>query len=106
MPQRPLVFIESPYAGDRVANAAYLKECILDSINRGENPYASHAFFTQFLNDEIPAERHLGMFLGDQWRLRCSKSVFYMDLGMSRGMVAGLQFCILNRLATEERRIR
>ena len=104
-PARPLVYVESPYAGDRVAHRSYLKICILDSISRGENPYASHAFFTQFLDDNVPAERAQGIDLGNQWRLVCDRSVFYTDLGISPGMAEGIIFCHDRGLLIEYRKI-
>jgi len=103
---RPLIYLESPYAGDLVTNRTYLKECILDSIDRGENPYASHGFFTQYLDDTIHSQRMLGMSLGDQWRLLCEKTIFYEDLGWSRGMQSGRDFCIKLGLHYDYRRIR
>ena len=106
MTQKPLVFIESPYAGDLVTNGTYLKECILDSITRGENPYASHGFFTQYLDDTVAVQRLLGMDLGNQWRLLCEFTVFYADLGYSEGRIKGMEFCIQHGHKYIERKIR
>jgi hypothetical protein len=102
---RPLVFVESPYAGDVAANRLYLQKCILDSINRGENPYASHGFFTQYLDDTVLAERRWGIDLGNQWRMVCDLTVFYYDLGWSAGMIEGLEFCNKHNCRYEMRMI-
>jgi hypothetical protein len=60
------VIIESPYAGDVDANLIYARECLRDSLKRGEAPLASHALYTQegVLNDDDPDERKLGIEAG------------------------------------------
>lgn len=84
-----LVIIESPYAGDVERNVAYAREAIRDSLIRGESPIASHLLYTQsgILRDEDPTERALGISAGHAWRRVCDAVVFYMDHGMSSGMV-------------------
>ena len=37
-----LVIVESPYAGDVEANEEYARQCVRDSLMRGEAPIASH----------------------------------------------------------------
>lgn len=88
---RRLVYIESPYAGNRRRNDAYLHACMRDSLARGEAPYASHALYTQFLDDTIPAERELGMESGFAWGSKAELSAVYVDLGVSGGMRAGIE---------------
>lgn len=84
------VIIESPFAGDRSRNEKYLAACVRDCLHRGESPYASHAFFTQFLEDEIEKERELGIRAGLEWAKVAEKVVFYTDYGMSPGMTFAL----------------
>jgi hypothetical protein len=88
-----LVIIESPYAGDVEANVAYARECMRDSLQRGEAPIASHLLYTQpgILRDEEPSERALGIAAGLAWRERASYSVFYTDRGWSWGMREALK---------------
>ncbi len=88
-----LVVIESPYAGDIEENVAYAKACVRDCLQRGESPYASHLFFTQegILDDTIPEERRLGIEAGLAWGAAAKRSVVYLDRGISRGMVYGVQ---------------
>lgn len=83
-----LVIIESPYAGDVEANVAYARDCMKDSILRGEAPIASHLLYTQpgVLDDEIPRERALGIDAGLAWRKVADLAVFYVDRGWSGGM--------------------
>ena len=41
------VIIESPYAGFVKRNEDYARECLRDSLMRGEAPIASHLLYTQ-----------------------------------------------------------
>jgi hypothetical protein len=86
------VIIESPYAGDVDANLIYARECLRDSLKRGEAPLASHALYTQegVLNDDDPDERKLGIEAGFAWRGFADATVVYLDRGMSEGMIAGI----------------
>jgi hypothetical protein len=80
------VIIESPYAGEVANNKRYLHECVKDCLKRGESPYASHGFFTQFLDDNKPDERELGIKAGLAWGDAADLIVVYEDLGISEGM--------------------
>lgn len=42
-----IVVLESPYAGDIERNTNYARDCMRDSILRGEAPIASHLIYTQ-----------------------------------------------------------
>lgn len=83
-----LVIIESPYAGDVQRNIKYARECLKDSLLRGEAPIASHLLYTQkdVLNDDLPKERKLGIDAGLAWKKVADLHVFYIDFGMSTGM--------------------
>lgn len=90
------VIVESPYAGTKAEiarNLTYLRQAMHDClVNWKESPYASHGLYTQdgVLDDTIPAEREAGIQAGFVWRDVAEVSVFYVDLGMSRGMEYGL----------------
>lgn len=88
---KPLVIIESPFAGEVERNKEYCKRCIKDSLKRGEVPFASHLLYTQVLDDTIPEERELGMDAGWEVLLRSDYSVIYKDYGISRGMEEGIK---------------
>lgn len=89
---RRLVVIESPYSGDVEANVAYLDLCYLDSLKRGEAPIASHGSrLVHVLDDKLPAERHTGIAAGLAWHRVADLVVFYVDRGMSGGMVKAYQ---------------
>ena len=103
--RRRFVNIESPFAGDRATHQLYLKRAVLDSIAREEVPFASHGFYTQFLDDNIPADRELGISLNLELMNFTMSVVFYIDYGLSPGMVEALKFAIANQKAIEFRRI-
>jgi hypothetical protein len=84
------VLVESPYAGNVVRNTAYLKAALKDCLARGESPYASHMFFTQFLDDTVPEERALGIEAGLAWGAAAEVTAVYEDLGISSGMKYGI----------------
>jgi len=86
-----LVIIESPYSGDVERNERYLQACIRDCIDRGESPYASHRMLTSALDDTVKKERDQGIQAGFAWRTCAGVSAFYVDLGMSGGMIYGLK---------------
>jgi hypothetical protein len=85
------VILESPYAGDIQSNEEYAYKCCLDCLSRGESPYASHLFFTQFLDDNVPEEREQGIQAGFAWRTVAKKTVVYTDRGISKGMEYGIE---------------
>jgi len=86
-------FIESPYAGDIEANVAYARRCMADSLRRGEAPFAGHLLYTQagILDDTIAEERTRGMESAFLWARKAeAQRAFYMDRGVSTGMLGGL----------------
>jgi hypothetical protein len=96
-----LVVVESPFAGARwdvppdaeqARALRYLRACMADAFSRGEAPFASHGLYTQphVLDDTIPEERQRGIHAGFAWGALASVRAFYLDLGMSGGMRAGL----------------
>ena len=88
-----LVIIESPYAGDVETNVRYARAAVADCLRRGEAPIASRLLYTQpgILNDDIPAERALGIEAGLLWGAKAEATVVYTDLGLSGGMLQGIE---------------
>lgn len=83
---KPIVIIESPYAGDVARNKAYLQECIRDCLARGEVPLASHQMYTDALDDGDAEQREQGIEAGYALWDIADRIVFYEDLGYSDGM--------------------
>lgn len=90
--QRPIVIVESPYAGNVDLHLAYARVAMRDCLLRGEAPFASHALYTQpgVLDDSKPAERELGITSGFAFRHVAAKTVVYIDLGVSPGVQVGM----------------
>lgn len=98
-----LVMIESPFKEEMIEapyekikcreeeSKAYLKACILDSLGRNEAPFASHGFYTQYLDDTKLEEREIGINAGFAWGEKADIRAFYVDYGVSSGMKEGLQ---------------
>lgn len=91
-----LVIIESPFAGDTGENLEYLNRCILDSLQRGEAPIASHGLYPIEaggpLDDALPDDRRIGIDAGLAWYRRADLIVFYADRGFSAGMRAAMAY--------------
>lgn len=97
------VIIESPFAGQgdtpeqRAANTErnkrYLQACMRDSLLRGESPFASHGLYTQpgVLDDTDPDERKHGIEASFAWREVAHATIVYDDLGLSHGMLMGIE---------------
>lgn len=98
-----LIIIESPYAGNIETNMRYARACLLDSLQRGEAPIASHLLYTQVLDDSVPAERQQGIDAGLAWRKVAQASVVYKDLGISEGMKYGIKAAIESGIPVEYR---
>ena len=84
------VIIESPYADNTRMYTIYAREAMLDCLNRGEAPFASHLFYTKVLDDTISDERRLGMEAGFAWSTVAELVAVYNDLGISSGMEEGM----------------
>jgi len=94
MSKKPVVIIESPYAGDVKRNEIYARRCMKDSLIRGEAPFISHLLYTQVLDDKIPKDRKLGMEAGFSFIEKSDYSVVYEDYGISGGMKEGIKRAI------------
>lgn len=103
-----LVILESPYAGDIETNLAYARECLRDSLMRGEAPIASHLLYTQpgVLRDDVPEERKHGIDAGLAWKTVAHASVVYTDLGITPGMRYGIEAAEKAGIPVEYRTIR
>lgn len=83
------VVVETPFARSE-GWGAYLKACLEDCFNRDEAPFASDAIYPTVLDDKIERERELGMQMRNAWAIRADKIIFYVDRGMSPGMLLAL----------------
>lgn len=102
-----LVVIESPYAGNVELNLRYLRAAMADCFARGEASFASHGLYTQpgVLDDRIPDERARGMRAGFAWGEKADIVAVYEDLGLTPGMLAGIERAEKRGQRVERRRI-
>ena len=63
-PDRPLIFVCSPYRGDMATNTQNARRYCRLVVEQGGIPFAPHLLFTQFLHDDKAAERELGLRMG------------------------------------------
>jgi hypothetical protein len=80
------VIVLSPYKGARHDNVTYARRVLLDSLKRGEAPFASHLLYTQVLEDNIPADRVRGLSCESAWLEVADLVACYTDRGISDGM--------------------
>lgn len=92
---KPIVVIESPFASTVLSeveeNKSYARVAMLDSIDRGEAPFAGHLLYTQVLDDNVEAERALGIALHVEFLLHASHIAVYVDYGVTTGMRQGIR---------------
>ena len=114
------IIVESPYGGEQLEkNIEYAWLCVQDSVKRGEAPIAFHLFYTQQnpITKQYAREhnyqtdpthwitREQGMTCANAWRHQATKTVFYVDLGISPGMKLAQEYCDQHHLLYETRSI-
>ncbi len=87
---RPIVYICSPYAGEVDTNVMAAKKYCRFAVNQGYIPIAPHLLFPQFLNDDDPEERELGLFFGNVLMSKCAE-VWVFGNHISSGMATEIQ---------------
>ena len=87
---RPIVYICSPYAGDVEKNVNAAREYSRFAVAKGYIPIAPHLLFPQFLNDNNPKERQLGLLFGNTMMNKCSEVWVFGDR-ISTGMEAEIE---------------
>lgn len=82
---RPIVYICSPYAGDVDGNIKAAQRYSRFAVDNGYIPVAPHLLFPQFLDDNNPKERQLGLFFGNALMSKCAE-VWVFGSNISAGM--------------------
>lgn len=82
---RPLVFICSPYAGDRERNAQRARAFCRFAVSEHCIPIAPHLLFPQFMEEDDPAQRRLGIFFGLVLQSKC-REVWAFGGKITKGM--------------------
>ena len=84
---RPMIYVCSPYSGDIEHNISRARGYCRYVISKGGIPVAPSLLFPQFMDDNNPVERKLGMSFGDALMDRCSE-VWVFGNRRSPGMKA------------------
>jgi hypothetical protein len=87
---RPIVYICSPYAGDIEKNVTAARVYSRFAVDKGYIPFAPHLLFPQFLDDNDPKERQLGLFFGNALMSKCAE-VWVFGSNISAGMEAEIK---------------
>jgi len=87
---RPLVYICSPYSGDIGNNIKSAKRYSRFAVDMGYIPITPHLLYPQFLDDDNPAERSLGLFFGNVLMSKCAE-VWVFGSYISPGMNAEIE---------------
>lgn len=87
---RPIVYICSPFSGDVDGNVAAAQRYCRFAVDKGYIPVAPHLLFPQFLNDNDPKERQLGLFFGNALMSKCAE-VWVFGERISAGMEAEIK---------------
>ena len=92
MEKTKLIYVASPYAGEVRENVKNARRYCKFVMDEGHIPYAPHLLFTQFLDDDIPTERALGLDLGLQMIYRCDELWAFGDIssGMQKEVLRAL----------------
>lgn len=96
------VYLESPFAGrgvdmsfakayDADKNITYAKHLCRFLALRGDAPFASHLFATQYLDDNVPEERKIGIETCLTWGVCAQATIVGVDRGITPGMLQGLE---------------
>ena len=87
---RPIVYICSPYSGDVERNVKAAQGYSRHAVDKGYIPLAPHLLFPQFLQENKPAERLLGLLFGNALMSKCSE-VWVFGSRITPGMEAEIK---------------
>ena len=87
---RPIVYICSPYAGDTEKNVENAKRYSRFAVDRHYLPVTPHIYFTQFMDDNIPEERNIAIFMNWVLMSKCAE-LWVFGNTISSGMKAEIE---------------
>ena len=88
---RPVVYISSPYSGDTERNVENAKRYSRFAVDQHYLPITPHIYFTQFMDDNIPAERDTAIFMNLVLMSKCAELWVFSDT-VSSGMKAKIDW--------------
>ena len=86
---KPLVFICSPYAGDIERNTERARGYCRFAVSKNCITIAPHLLYPQFMDEDDPAQRELGIFFGMVLMGKCQE-VWVFGSRITRGMAVEL----------------
>jgi len=87
---RPIVYICSPYSGDVERNVKAAQVYSRHAVEKGCIPIAPHLLFPQFLQEDKPNERLLGLLFGNALMSKCAE-VWVFGSRITPGMEAEIK---------------
>lgn len=88
----PLIYVASPLRGDIEENLKNANRFCRFVVANQAIPIAPHVFFKGFLDDRVPEEREIGMFLGKELLKQCCEVWVFSNNGrLSEGMKAEIE---------------
>lgn len=87
---RPVVYICSPYSGNTERNVENAKRYSRFAVDRHYLPITPHIYFTQFMDDNIPEERDIAIFMNWVLMSKCVELWVFGDT-VSSGMNAEIE---------------
>jgi hypothetical protein len=98
------VSIETPTGGDFAKNQAYCKICMSEAmLIEDESPINFSLIYSQCLNDDDDIERNAIIKTTSAWQSVIDKKIFYIDRGLSNGMVLGYLDALRKGISVEFR---
>lgn len=101
-----LVYIASPLSGDVENNLDFARQACRYAIAQNVTPFAPHLLYTQMLDDSDPAERQLGVNMGNQMLALCQELWLcgdHISAGMEKERELALILSIpVRRVSAEE----
>lgn len=83
-----IVYICSPYRGDKARNIAYARELLKRALSAGTSPICPHLYLPQILDDDKPEERAQALRVGRELLKYCDVVMVGARYGISEGMQA------------------
>ncbi len=84
---RPIVYICSPYAGDIERNTENARRYSRFAVDQHCLPITPHIYFTQFMNDAVPEEKDIAIFMNWVLMSKCAELWVFGEV-VSKGMKA------------------
>lgn len=95
---RPIVYICLPYAGAVAENVKAAQTYSRFAVDQGCIPITPHLLYPQFMRDDDPDERQLGLFFGNVLMSKCAE-LWVFGSRVSEGMEAEIKRAKWHRMS-------